>query len=53
MRESRNLVLKKNFSNFYYKKIMLKRFIKKMMEFFRQVSEGIDKTQYKNGHGKV
>lgn len=31
---------------------MIKRLYKKLKEFFKKVSEGIDKTQYKNGWGK-
>jgi len=31
----------------------MKKFFKKILKFFKIVSEGIDKTQYKNGHGKV
>ena len=32
---------------------MIKRFWKKIKNFFTIVSEGIDKTQYKNGWGKL
>ena len=31
----------------------MKMFWKKVVEFFKIVSEGIDKTQYKNGWGKL
>ena len=31
----------------------MKKFLKKVVEFFKIVSEGIDKTQYKNGWGKL
>lgn len=32
---------------------MIKRFWKKIKNFFKIVSEGIDETQYKNGWGKL
>jgi hypothetical protein len=32
---------------------MIKKFLKKLKDFFAIVSEGIDKTQYKNGWGKL
>jgi hypothetical protein len=32
---------------------MFKKLIKKLKEFIKQVSKGIDETQYKNGYGKV
>ena len=31
----------------------MKKFCKKLVDFFNIVSEGIDKTQYKNGWGKL
>jgi hypothetical protein len=31
----------------------MKKVWKKVVEFFKIVSEGIDKTQYKNGWGKL
>jgi len=31
----------------------MKKFWKNVVEFFKIVSEGIDKTQYKNGWGKL
>jgi hypothetical protein len=31
----------------------MKNFWKKLVDFFNIVSEGIDKTQYKNGWGKL
>jgi hypothetical protein len=31
----------------------MKKFWNKVVEFFKIVSEGIDKTQYKNGWGKL
>ena len=31
----------------------MRKFWKKLILFFKKVSEGIDKTQYKNGWGKL